>query len=127
MSSDEEKEFNILFKYYEKAIEGRNFHYQNYNTWANYYSIFTGALFIAFYTLEHEKFLFLKILIMLVGLVTSICWNLTVKGHYHWMLSSPARIFRFYPARFFRFSAKKLFEANGSDFQASLHTVGISL
>ena len=24
---------------------------------------------------------------MLVGLVTSICWNLTVKGHYHWMLS----------------------------------------
>lgn len=87
MSSDEEKEFNILFKYYEKAIEGRNFHYQNYNTWANYYSIFTGALFIAFYTLENEKFLFLKILIMLVGLVTSICWNLTVKGHYHWMIS----------------------------------------
>ena len=86
---DEQKEFKILFKYYEKAIEGRNFHYQNYNTWANYYSIFTGALFIAFYTLEKEvkEFLFLKILIMLVGLVTSICWNLTVKGHYHWMLS----------------------------------------
>lgn len=29
---DEKKEVNILFKYYEKAIEGRNFHYQNYNT-----------------------------------------------------------------------------------------------
>jgi hypothetical protein len=43
------------------------------------------------------------------------------------ILSSPARIFRFYPARIVRFSAKKLFEANGSDFQASLHTVGISL
>ncbi|WP_443741608.1 RipA family octameric membrane protein [Treponema berlinense] len=86
---DEKKEFDNVFKYYEKAIEGRNFHYQNYNTWANYYSIFTGALFIAFYTLEKEckEFLFLKILIMLVGLVTSICWNLTVKGHYHWMLS----------------------------------------
>ena len=25
---DEKKEFKILFKYYEKAIEGRNFHYQ---------------------------------------------------------------------------------------------------
>ena len=89
MGSDEEKDLNTLFKYYEKAIEGRNFHYKNYNTWANYYSIFTGALFIAFYTLEKENkdFLFLKILIMLVGLVTSICWNLTVKGHYHWMLS----------------------------------------
>ena len=34
-----------------------------------------------------QGFLFLKILIMLVGLVTSICRNLTVKGHYHWMLS----------------------------------------
>lgn len=33
-----------------------------------------------------QGFLFLKILIMLVGLVTSICWNLTVKGHCHWML-----------------------------------------
>ena len=89
MGSDEEKDLNTLFKYYEKAIEGRNFHYKNYNTWANYYSIFTGALFIAFYTLEKENkdFLFLKIFILLVGLVTSICWNLTVKGHYHWMRS----------------------------------------
>ena len=34
-----------------------------------------------------QGFLFLKILIMLVGPVTSICRNLTVKGHYHWMLS----------------------------------------
>lgn len=24
---------------------------------------------------------------MLVGLVTSICWNLTVKGRYHWRRS----------------------------------------
>lgn len=24
---------------------------------------------------------------MLVGFVTSICWNLTVKGHCYWMLS----------------------------------------
>lgn len=86
--SDENK-FDIpLFKYYEKAIEGRNFHYQNYNTWANYYSIFVGALFVAYYTLEKEKcLLFLKIFIAFIGLVTSICWNLTVKGHYHWMIS----------------------------------------
>ena len=63
MGSDEEKEFNTLFKYYEKAIEGRNFHYQNYNTWANYYSIFTGALFIAFYTLETDVTFALKSLL----------------------------------------------------------------
>lgn len=80
-----EDKFNCIFKYYEKAIEGRNFHYQNYNTWANYYSIFTGALFVGFYTIKQNSFL--QFLIILVGLVTSICWNLTVKGHYYWMLS----------------------------------------
>ncbi len=48
-SQCKEDKFNCIFKYYEKAIEGRNFHYQNYNTWANYYSIFTGALFVGFY------------------------------------------------------------------------------
>ncbi|MBD5440231.1 MAG: hypothetical protein HDR33_04325 [Treponema sp.] len=82
--------FEILFKYYEKAIEGRNFHYQNYNTWANYYSIFTGALFIGYYTVLNLKdcnTTFFKFLIILIGLMTSICWNLTVRGHYHWMLS----------------------------------------
>ena len=44
-------DFEVCFNFYEKAIEGRNFHYQNYNTWANYYAIFTGALFIAYYTM----------------------------------------------------------------------------
>ena len=42
-------------------------------------------------------------------------------------LSTPVLFFRFYPARFFRFQAKKLFEANGSDFQALLHSIGIRL
>lgn len=88
-SQCKEYKFNYIFKYYEKAIEGRNFHYQNYNTWANYYSIFTGALFVGFYQVNNSspENTFFKILIILVGLVTSICWNLTVKGHYHWMLS----------------------------------------
>lgn len=97
MNEEKEQNFNsttnkfeTLFKYYEKAIEGRNFHYQNYNTWANYYSIFTGALFIGYYTVLNLKdcnVSLFKFLIILIGLITSICWNLTVKGHYHWMLS----------------------------------------
>ncbi len=88
-SQCKEDKFNCIFKYYEKAIEGRNFHYQNYNTWANYYSIFTGALFVGFYQVNDSspENVFLRFFIILVGLVTSICWNLTVKGHYHWMLS----------------------------------------
>lgn len=77
--------FDKCFKYYEKAIEGRNFHYQNYNTWVNYYSIFNGALFVGYYSLKDGDLL--KIIIVLLGFVTAICWHLTVKGHYNWMIS----------------------------------------
>ena len=38
------KDFDNCFSFYEKTIEGRNSHYCNYNTWANYYAIFNGAL-----------------------------------------------------------------------------------
>ena len=77
--------FDKCFKYYEKAIEGRNFHYQNYNTWVNYYSIFNGALFIGYYSLKDGDLL--KTIIVLLGFVTAICWHLTVRGHYNWMIS----------------------------------------
>ena len=80
-------DFELCFKFYEKAIEGRNFHYQNYNTWAHYYAIFTGALFIAYYTITDNDSQLLAAFISIVGLMTSICWHLTVKGHYHWILS----------------------------------------
>lgn len=89
-------EYDQCFKFYEKAIEGRNFHYKNYNTWSNYYAIFNGALFIGYYTISNNCNLcdtannnlsFLSLLIIIIGLFTSICWHLTVKGHYHWMLS----------------------------------------
>lgn len=80
-------EFDACFRYYEKAIEGRNFHYQNYNTWVNYYAIFTGALFIGYYSIIDKGNEFCSFLIVLLGYITSLCWHLTVKGHYHWMLS----------------------------------------
>lgn len=91
MSKNKSK-FDICFKYYEKAIDARNFHYQNYNTWVNYYSIFVGALFIGYYSIIDEKCVLnsnnlIIVLIVLLGLIASICWHLTVKGHYEWMLS----------------------------------------
>ena len=84
---DDCSEFDICFKYYEKAIEGRNFHYQNYNTWVNYYAIFTGALFVGYYSIIGKGNAFCSYLIVVLGCITSIAWHLTVKGHYHWMLS----------------------------------------
>lgn len=79
-------EFKTCFAFYEKAIEGRNLHYQNYNTWTNYYAVFTGAIFVGFYNIDKEE-IWLSLLIVIIGLITSICWHLTVKGHYHWLLS----------------------------------------
>lgn len=85
------KEFEKCFSFYEKAIEGRNSHYNNYNTWANYYAIFNGALFVGYYNVIKEptskELIWLSLIIVFVGLFTSICWHQTVKGHYHWMLS----------------------------------------
>lgn len=85
--SGDYSEFDVCFRYYEKAIEGRNFHYNNYNTWVNYYSIFTGALFIGYYSTIDKCNGIFSCLIVVLGCITSIGWHLTVKGHYHWMLS----------------------------------------
>lgn len=85
----EKTEFEICFKYYEKAIEGRNLHYQNYNSWVNLYSFFTGAIFIAYYTIleKTNSSNFIEILLQFFGLITSICWFSSVRGYYHWIIS----------------------------------------
>lgn len=87
--TDCNSEFDICFKYYEKAIEGRNLHYQNYNSWVNLYSIFTGAIFVAYYTILEKatSTSFIVILLQFLGLITSICWFSSVRGYYHWIIS----------------------------------------
>lgn len=87
---------------YEKAIEAYQFHVQRYHTWVNYYAIFVGALFVAFYTvvsqLENIRCnpccdsgsffsMWLPLLIMTLGWFTSICWLASIIGHYKWMNS----------------------------------------
>lgn len=80
------KEFDNCFKYYEKAIEGRNLHYQNYNTWVNYYSIFTGAFFVCYYTFNKSGSFF-TFIVTLLGFITAFAWHQAVRGHYIWMIS----------------------------------------
>lgn len=108
-------DYENCFRFYEKAIEGRNFHYKNYNTWANYYAIFNGALFIGYYTImnnfkcnnmANNNLTFISFLVVLLGLITSICWHLTVKGHYHWMISW-IRIVQKYEKKLAKLAAEK--------------------
>lgn len=77
-----------LWRFYEKAIEGRNTHYAQYMKFLNQYAIFTGALFVAFYTLlkSPENFVY-AMLVAVLGLVTSILWLCSVKGYYAWIVS----------------------------------------
>lgn len=91
---------------YEKAIDGYQFLVNRYHTWMNYYSIFTGAFFIALYTVwdkgETETVIkcacckcckmaasspdmFLLYLIIGLGWFSSICWLASLIGHRTWM------------------------------------------
>ena len=84
--SKEDKEYKSLFPFYEKAIEGRNQHYQNYSKQMNYYSLFTGAFFIAYYNI-FGKNVWLSSMVALLGFVTAICWKYSLSGYYAWMVS----------------------------------------
>lgn len=87
---------------YEKAIEAYWKHVDRYHTWMNYYAIFSGALFVGFCTLltattiiepEFDTHLlfslkntygYLQLIISIIGLISSICWTLSIIGHEKW-------------------------------------------
>ena len=89
---------------YDKAVEAYQFHVQRYHTWVNYYAIFVGALFVAFYTIIPQSenvqctpcsgtifsfldSIWLPLLIITLGWFASMCWLASIIGHYEWMKS----------------------------------------
>ena len=77
---------SILYEY-ETAIKARNFHYENFNYWANFYAIIVGALFVAYYTIGDTN-CNAKIMLCLtsfLGCIVSLAWLQVIKGHYHWL------------------------------------------
>lgn len=73
---------------YEKAISAYQFHVERYNTWMNYYSIFVGVLFIAYYSIKPDSSSeFILLITTFVGLISSICWLASFKGYYSWLIS----------------------------------------
>lgn len=101
---------------YEKAIDGYQFLVNRYHIWMNYYSIFTGAFFIALYTVwdkaETVKCvcckccetaastpdIFLLYLLIFLGWFSSVCWLASLIGHRAWM-GSWLRIVKKWEAR----------------------------
>ena len=89
---------------YDKVVEAYQFHVQRYHTWVNYYAIFVGALFVAFYTIIPQSenvqcapcsgtifsfldSIWLPLLIITLGWFASMCWLASIIGHYEWMKS----------------------------------------
>ena len=82
-------------EFYEKAIEGRQHHQENFNHWMNMYAIFDGALLAAFYSLqasENEK-PFVQFVILLLGCVAGWFWHFSTRGFYRWILSWIGMVF----------------------------------
>lgn len=90
LESKESLDRQELWQFYEKAIEGRSAHYNQYIQFTNLYAIFTGAFFLAFYHVfdnsNFEKNLLASI-IALLGLGSSILWLGSVKGYYAWIIN----------------------------------------
>lgn len=99
---------------YQKAIEAYQFHVNRYHTWMNYYSLFDGALLVAYCTLLcatnlivggkggvikddltlHGSIVYLQnnynsliLLMSILGVLTSVLWLLCIKGHRLWTIS----------------------------------------
>lgn len=72
---------------YKTAINGFQFQISRYNTWMNYYAIFVGALFVAFYKVfpaGKEADCFLPVAIAILGWFTSLCWYASLLGNSTW-------------------------------------------
>ncbi|CAH0137572.1 MULTISPECIES: hypothetical protein [unclassified Pedobacter] len=77
---------------YKLLISARNFHYDNFSKWANYFYIAIGALFVAYYSIVttpkdlFEKKLFSYVVLSL-GFSCSLLWYWSSKGYYYWNIN----------------------------------------
>ena len=81
----EGKEMSFEERQYQRLIEARNFHSENFNKWSLYFYAIIAALFIGFYSIKDNTIL--SCVIAFVGYVVSICCYLSGKGYYYWEIS----------------------------------------
>lgn len=74
---------------YEKAIEERMHHQQNFNHWMNMYAIFNGALFVGLYSTlcKGEDYVLYRMIIGTLGIIAGWSWFFSVTGYYDWIQS----------------------------------------
>ena len=70
---------------YQRLIDARNFHYENFNKWSLYFYAIIAALFMGYYQIENN--FALSFILALVGYIVSICCYLSGKGYYFWEIN----------------------------------------
>ncbi|MBQ0090597.1 MAG: hypothetical protein KBT27_14825 [Prevotellaceae bacterium] len=83
-----EKTNEITFeeRQYERLINARNLHYENFNKWSLYFYAIIAALFVGYYTLD-AKGTPIQWCILSLGYITSLCCYLSAKGYYYWEIN----------------------------------------
>ena len=79
------EEQKLILNQYDKLINARNFHYDNFNKWLMSFYVIIGALFVALYNL-HDKssYQLMELCVAIVGYVVSMACILSMKGYYFW-------------------------------------------
>lgn len=74
------------YEQYQRIIEARNFHYESFSRWQNFFYMFVGALFIAFYSICGKNYVFFEYCILALGYICSLFAFLSCRGYTYWWI-----------------------------------------
>ena len=87
---DMNNEMTFEERQYERLINARNFHYENFNKWSLYFYAIIAALFVGYYSLEAKATEIDNIILWCIlglGFIVSMCCHLSGKGYYYWEIN----------------------------------------
>ncbi len=83
----EDKEMSFEERQYQRLIDARNFHYENFNKWSLYFYAIIAALFVGYYSLEAKATEIDNVILWCIlglGFIVSMSCHLSGKGYYYW-------------------------------------------
>ena len=77
---EEKKNMPTVDSQYQRLINARNYHYDNFNKWLMTFYVIIGALLIPFYSVEKE----FQVIVTIIGYIVSLAAWLSGKGYFFW-------------------------------------------
>lgn len=69
---------------YRYLVDARNFHYENFNKWMTFFYVAIGAIFLGYYSDGINKITNGRLLLNILGIITSLFFYWSGKGYYYW-------------------------------------------